>query len=168
MALTRAELPVLFTQGFNPLVKIEIVSPLSTGISADGEIGAVDFPDWTPDLYPENFLFNFPKIFMESLNKNMPSGICINNADIYYIPVGIKKHSLSSLLWGFGYQRQVSEHISEIDYITAIDEKKYRQARLENDISSVFYLKRSSVLAKDITGSSERASYFDVYKQIYG
>jgi radical SAM family uncharacterized protein len=158
MAFTRAGLPVLYTQGFNPLAKIEIAAPLSTGVSADAEIAAADFADDSP-----------LDGFAEKLNQNLPDGITITQVQNYRIPRGEKKHSLSSLLWGFTYAGEKGEG----DYTKAADEKQYRQKRLET-LGSIFSLTRSSVLAKNIidkdtggAGIKPWASYFDVYQFLY-
>jgi len=152
MSLRRAGIPVMFTLGFNPLAKIEFASPLSTGISACMEMAVV------------NFLSYFSTdLFIEKLNNNLPEGIQINKACGYLIKSGMKKHSLSSLLWGFSYINK-----DEIDFVNAKDDKVYKQRRLNNDCHSLFDLTRNEVLAKNNTGSEcEYISYFDVYNKLY-
>ena len=149
----RASINVKYTQGFNPLAKIEFASPLSTGISAYQEIASVDFND---DINTE--------LFIKNLNENLPEGINVNRAEIFLIKSGQKKYSLSSLLWGFSYANTNND-----DYIKAIDEKSYRQGRLDNERSSLFSLKRTSVLAKNIkdNNTNEWISYFDIYRFLY-
>ncbi|MDR0315884.1 MAG: TIGR03960 family B12-binding radical SAM protein [Treponema sp.] len=160
MAFIRASVPVMYTKGFNPLAKMEIAAPLSTGISAGAEIAAIDFAN---TMAAEDF--------MERLNRFLPEGIRIQEAETYYIRSGSKKHSLSSLLWGFGYQ---GEH-NDVDYVQAVQEKQYRQMRLEST-ASVFSLKRTLVLAKNIiekpdpaqsAAVREWASYFEAYRFLY-
>jgi len=152
MSFNRAGIPVMYTQGFNPLAKMEFASPLSTGISADNEFAIVDF---NHEVSPDNF--------KQSLNANLPDGIRINNAEIFVIKSGEKKHSLSSLLWGFAYSHQ-----DKIDYVNLKDDKVYRNKYLEGNCKSLFDFNREAVLARNITGSgSEWASYFDVYSYLY-
>ena len=153
MSFTRADIPVMFTQGFNPLAKIEIASPLSTGISADCEIAAADFSSL---IETDGFIKN--------LNKSLPQGIRIEKAECFLIPSGMKKHSLTSLLWGFTYANN-----KQTDYVNAVNEKVYRKTRLDKNCSSLFGLKRTEVLAKNIItgGTTEWASYFDVYGFLY-
>ena len=152
MSFKRAGIPVMYTQGFNPLVKMEFASPLTTGISACMEIAVV------------NFLNEFPSdTFIDNLNNNLPDGIRIKNAAGFLIKSGMKKHSLSSLLWGFSYLNKEA-----IDFVNAKEDKVYRQSRLGKDCSSLFDLVRKEVLAKSINNSEcEYASYFDVYKELY-
>jgi radical SAM superfamily enzyme YgiQ (UPF0313 family) len=154
MAFTRANLPALYTQGFNPLLKMEFASPLATGISADGEIATVDFPC---SIEARNFIID--------LNSKLPEGISIINAECFYIKSGMKKHSLSSLLWGYAYLRD-----NNIDYIKASEEKKYRLIRMGNNTgkSGLYQLRRKEVLARNIIcKEAEYLSYFDVYKYLY-
>ncbi|MDR0494236.1 MAG: TIGR03936 family radical SAM-associated protein, partial [Treponema sp.] len=152
MAMGRAGLDVLYTQGFNPLAKLEIVSPLSVGISARAEMAAVDFAREIP-----------PHEFLQKMNAALPEGIKLNRAEIYRIPSGGKKRSLSSLLWGFAY----GNSNGETDYIPASGEKAYRGQCLSAGGTN-FSLCRASVLAKNSTEDPAWASYFDVYRQLYG
>jgi len=75
----------------------------------------------------------------------------------------MKKHSLSSLLWGFQYKFN-----EETDYVNLKDEKVYRQNRLK-DRKSLFLLKRLEVLARNIKSddANQWLSYFDVYRFLY-
>jgi len=152
MAFTRAGIPVMYTKGFNPLAKMEFASPLSTGISADREIASIDFLKPFP-----------PERFISEINLKLPQGFRIESAGCFFIPSGMKKKSLSSLLWGFGYSNK-----DITDYISAAEEKAYRQERLK-ECETVFSLKRNYVLAKNITENKdiEWASYFDVYDFLY-
>jgi hypothetical protein len=152
MALCRAGLDVQYTQGFNPLTKLEIVSPLSVGISAGGEIAALEF------LHAIQ-----PQEFIEKMNATLPEGIKITKAECYCIPSGGKKHSLSSLLWGFSYTGTDGETI----YLPAAAEKDHRQKRLSYG-ETLFSLRRSCVLSKNIIdGNQPWASYFDVFYHLY-
>jgi len=152
-SLRRACIPVIYTKGFNPLVKMEFSSPLSTGITADCEYVLVDIHN---NLHIDNFICD--------TNKCLPQGICINNAEVFYIKSGMKKHSLSSLLWGFAYYGTEKK----IDYVNAKQEKSYRQDRLSKDCETIFSLRRKEVLARNIIcGTNEWASYFDVYRFLY-
>jgi len=155
MALGRAGLDVQYTQGFNPLAKLEIVSPLSVGISAGGEIAAVEF------LHAVQ-----PGEFLEKMNATLPEGIKISKAECFCIPSGSKKHSLSSLLWGFGYASD-----GETIYVPATAEKALREKHLASG-QTLFSLRRSCVLAKNLidgsqTGGQPWASYFDIYGHLY-
>ncbi|MCL2138122.1 MAG: TIGR03936 family radical SAM-associated protein [Treponema sp.] len=153
MALIRANIDAQYTQGFNPLAKLEIASPLSVGISAGEEIAALDFSHAISPLE-----------FIKKMNASLPEGISIIRAECYCIKGGSKKHSLASLLWGFAYAKG-----SEIMYVPLNGEKAWRMqytAAGEN----IFLLRRASVLAKNIHApeNSSWASFFDVYRHLYG
>jgi radical SAM superfamily enzyme YgiQ (UPF0313 family) len=153
MAFMRSGLPVLYTQGFNPLAKIEFASPLTTGISASSEMAAADFAE-RQEI--DNFIIK--------LDSSLPEGIHIEKAEIFNISPGMKKYSLASLLWGFGYNGNQGT-----DYVKAVNEKIYRQKRLmQNTKAGLFYLNRSAVFSRNIIDdSNEWASYFDVYQFLY-
>jgi radical SAM-linked protein len=156
MAFRRLKLPVLYTQGYNPIIKIEFASSLSVGITADNEFASIFFSE---EINLNNHLIE--------LNKNLPCGIKVKKTDTYFIPVGKKKYSLSSLLWGFSY----ASSCGKIDYINAKLEKDYRNNCLKDYLdqkSAIINLTRNEVLARNITGSgNEWSSYFDVYRYLY-
>ena len=155
MSFRRACIPVIYTQGFNPLAKIEITTPLSTGITSYGEIAAADFNDTFP-----------VEKFINNLNNSFPEGIKINNAEIFIIKSGMKKYSLSSLLWCFSYANK-----DDTDYVNFKDDKVYRKNRLDTDLKTIINLKRNEVLARNIINNqdvhNEWASYFNVYRFLY-
>jgi radical SAM superfamily enzyme YgiQ (UPF0313 family) len=153
MAFIRGGLPVLYTQGFNPLAKIEFASPLTTGISASAEIASADFAEGQEI-----------DSFISTLNSSLPEGIRIEKAENFFISAGMKKYSLASLLWGFGYTANKGT-----DYVKAICEKTYRRKQLlQNTKAGLFLLNRNAVLSRNIIDdSNEWASYFDVYKYLY-
>ncbi|MCL2214675.1 MAG: TIGR03936 family radical SAM-associated protein [Treponema sp.] len=159
-AFRRSCIPVMYTQGFNPLAKMQFASPLTTGIKAENEIAAVDFYQDKPEGN-----------FKEKLNACLPQGILIKDSEYFLISSGMKKHSLSSLLWGFSY----SNNDGNLDYVNQNNEKVYRQDRLDycrNDPGdkniSLFNLERYEVLARNIVNDkNEWLSYFDVYRFLY-
>jgi radical SAM superfamily enzyme YgiQ (UPF0313 family) len=154
MAFVRSGLPVLFSQGFNPLPRLDIASPLSVGIRGAGEIASLDM-----DGYFDS------SAFREKLNRGLPEGIRVIDAIDVFIPSGAKKHSVSALLWGFAYRNENSP--GGIDLVKAKDEKPYRASRLAGG-GAVYGLERTSVLAACPGSSSQEGkSYFDVYRGLY-
>ncbi|MDR1390483.1 MAG: TIGR03936 family radical SAM-associated protein [Treponema sp.] len=137
MAFTRAELPCVFTEGFNPLVKMQIASPVSVGIECRGEVACVDFITALDS-----------QIFMERFNSRLPQGFRVTKAQLFTIPFGAKKHSLSSLLWGFRYGTR---------FVAAAEDKAFRGVAVD--------LKRDEVLAKHADGYGD---YFLAYRELYG
>jgi radical SAM superfamily enzyme YgiQ (UPF0313 family) len=169
MALIRAGIPVLFSQGFNPLPRIDFASPLSVGISAEAEIATVD-------IAPGGG-FNTAD-FKERLNRALPRGIWVVDTLDLIIPSGVKKHAASSLLWGYGYEAGDGGPLKTenafrfpgaadpgLDYVRAADEKRYRLSRIGQ--GSVFALNRKSVLARGLQNGETPESYFVVYGSLY-
>jgi len=153
MAFLRADIPVIYTQGFNPLPKLEIASPLSLGIKAGAEIASIE-----TDGY-----FSAEQ-FKKSLNEFFPGGLQVVEAMNVFIPSGGKKHSLSSLLWGYVYTGKDSEK----EIVEAKEEKSYREARI-GSTGSIYSLERLSLLAS-LNGVNDKpggASYFEVYRSLY-
>ncbi|MDR0451371.1 MAG: TIGR03936 family radical SAM-associated protein [Treponema sp.] len=169
MAFMRSGIPVGYTRGFNPLPALEIVAPLSIGIAAEGEIASVEIEEAVD-----------PPLFLSSMNANLPEGIRLNRAEAYTIRRGEKKHSLSSLLWGFSYAVPGAaaflppETEPGVKLVRFEDEKKFRKALLDAR-GTVFGLKRLSVLAlpparargEDAVRALSGESYFDVYRALY-
>jgi radical SAM family uncharacterized protein len=150
MAFIRAGIPVGFTQGFNPVPRIDFAAPLAMGISADNEIAIVD----TESLYDSN-------LFIQKLNYVLPEGITINDAFSFTIPRGVKKYSASSIIWGFAYHSDAQN----IDHVPVKDEKTYRQNRLGEN-GTLCDLHRADIFAKNAEDKMD--SYFTVYKNLYG
>lgn len=63
-AIRRAELPVAFSNGYNPHQKVNIVQPLSLGFEAENELFEITLTDACA-----------PQKLMEELNRAMPEGI---------------------------------------------------------------------------------------------
>jgi hypothetical protein len=153
MALVRSGLPVLFSRGFNPLPRLDIASPLSVGIRGTGEIASLDM-----DRYVD------ASAFMEKLNPCLPEGIGVIKSAGIFIPFGVKKYSVSALLWGFLYRNGNSSE--GFDLVNAKDEKPYRASRLVVG-RGVYGLERALVLAISPGSLQEGKSYFDVYRELY-
>jgi len=157
MAFIRADLPILYTRGFNPLPHLEIASPLSLGLAARGEIAAID-----TECYCD------AEKFKTALNTVLPDGLEVIEAMNVFIPSGGKKHSLASLLWGYVYAGSDGKP----ETVEAKNEKSYREFRV-GQIGSVYYLERLSVLSRpDVMHESNIAlphgeSYFKVYRALY-
>jgi radical SAM-linked protein len=143
MALVRSGLPVQYTQGFNPLASLEFASPVSLGISCDEEIAAVDL------LEPVD-----PGDFLSGIQNRLPEGFTLLHAECFLIPSGAKKHSLSSLLWGFRYGDEP---------VCAKEEKAYRST-LGN---SNYGLRRTKTLAKSPGNLNQGDDYFTIYRALY-
>lgn len=78
-AITRAELPVRYTQGFNPHQIITFSLPLPIGVTSETEFVDIDFEETTQN----------PEI-MDKLNQNLPP-------DIRILSVGELLHSANDI-----------------------------------------------------------------------
>jgi len=153
MTFLRADIPIIYTKGFNPLPKLEIASPLSLGIRAGGEVASIDTAGY----------FSAEQ-FKKSLSEFFPEGLQVVESMNVFIPSGGKKHSLSSLLWGYVYTGKDSEK----EIVEAKEEKSYREARI-GSAGSIYNLERLSLLAS-INGTKDESSggsYFEVYRSLY-
>jgi len=141
-ALLRAGVNVRWSQGFNPIPKIEFAAPLSVGIESRGEFALISTNEQTDGVR-----------FAGEMNRFLPEGIFVNRAAPFAVPRGVKKHSLQSLLWGFVY-----ENGERKDFVKAADDKAYRAGRFPD--GNISGLKRLEVLARR---EGQPASYFDVF-----
>jgi len=153
-AFMRASLPVQFTEGFNPLPKIDFASPLAIGIQGDAEIATVDLEEGIDAV-----------AFISRVNPYLCEGISITQSLNVTINIGQKKYSVSSLLWGYDYKN--GDHIDPVPFN---EEKNYRQRRTLSANNSLFGFVRSAVYSRSDTSQSEdfkRESYFESYKRLY-
>ncbi len=91
-ALVRSGLPIVFTEGFNPLPRFEIAQSLSLGIFSREEIGS--------------FMLSreeSPEAIKEALIASLPANCAIGEVLPYKLSLKIKRESLSAYLWGSDY-----------------------------------------------------------------
>jgi len=65
-AVRRAGLPIAYSQGFNPHMKISWGQALKVGATSEGEIATLQMQDWTK-----------PDEVKAKLNQTLPQGIAI-------------------------------------------------------------------------------------------
>ena len=92
-AIIKSGFPVIFTQGFNPLPRLEFASTLSLGIKSEDEIASLILYD---DILQDDFI--------QTLNKELCNGIKISQCFIFPVTNQRKRESLSSSLWGSLYR----------------------------------------------------------------
>ncbi|PKL06611.1 MAG: B12-binding domain-containing radical SAM protein [Spirochaetae bacterium HGW-Spirochaetae-9] len=87
-------LPVRYTEGFNPLPRMEFSQPLALGIESDDDIMAV----WMGS----EIIIDDRETFIDAFNRCMPAGIIVND-----IRIGKHrnegKNTIGSLYWGSSY-----------------------------------------------------------------
>lgn len=91
-AFQRSSIPVIFTEGFNPVPRFEIAQSLSLGISSENEIASF--------LLPTDIDSDKIKVH---LNKSLPDSLVVTEVLIYPISIKCKRESLSKYLWGNTY-----------------------------------------------------------------
>ena len=101
-AFLRSELPVVFTDGFNPVPRLELATTLSLGIDSTDEIASCLLRYETSE-----------EEFVAKMNESLPQGLKINSAYIFPVSNKRKRESLSSCLYGAEYQYKFL--ISEYD-----------------------------------------------------
>jgi radical SAM superfamily enzyme YgiQ (UPF0313 family) len=148
-ALIRARIAIKYTEGFNPLPRLDFASPLSLGLRAENEIATLDLVEKIDAA-----------AFIEALNPALPKGFRVKSAQTHHIPVGVKKVSAASVLWGFSYQSSGSD--AEL-LVPASEEKSFRLSQSgESGLSS---LVRNRVWARGENG--EPLNYFSMYSNLY-
>ncbi len=70
-ALKRAEIPVIFSQGFHPKPKISFDDPLPIGIESEQEFFTLSVPG-----------FVRPEDVIRRLNAHLPDGLAINSCQL--------------------------------------------------------------------------------------
>jgi radical SAM-linked protein len=91
-ALRRADIPVRYTEGFNPKPKLEFSSPLSLGLSSIEEIARAEITAQVES-----------SVFIDSLNNVLHEGVKIKTAEAGERIENRKLKSLMSLFWGAEY-----------------------------------------------------------------
>lgn len=89
-AFTRSGLPVVYTEGFNPLPRFELAQSMSLGIASEDEIASF-------------MLFDKPgdnESLKNSLNSSLPDSIQISRVFWYRLSPKVKRKALSVFLWG--------------------------------------------------------------------
>lgn len=90
---SRSKLPVMFTNGFNPLPRMEFASSLSLGIESECEIGSCVLRSPVSE-----------QVFADTMNEKLTSGITVTKCYIFPVTNLKKRESLASLLWGASYE----------------------------------------------------------------
>ncbi len=92
-AFQRSGLPVVFTEGFNPVPRFEIAQSLSLGVYSEEEIASFML---TEEVGPEEVLAR--------LAAALPRGIAVNRAFTHPLSGKTKRDPLSKVLWGSEYR----------------------------------------------------------------
>ncbi len=183
-AFMRSKLPIMYTNGFNPLPRFELASSLSLGMKSNEEVAAIilrheiDMDD-----------------FKTRLQNQLAHSIAIDSVFIYPISNKKKRESLASILWGSRYtytflqdSEKVAEFIEQSELLhtfinrynsltNTLDvilpfakDRAFRdsiQTYFDMPIYKCVDILKTETFAKDIyKNNDEYASYFDVYNKI--
>lgn len=111
-AVRRAELPLTFTEGYNPHHKISIALALPVGISSEAEYADFEF---SQRINTEDF--------KERMNKNLPEGILFLEAK----SIGGRSLSLSQIINLAVYEIKIKVGFSDKIFIETIEKFKQSQ-----------------------------------------
>jgi len=92
-AILKSKLPFIYTNGFNPVPRLEFATTLSLGLESFEEIGSALLYDDIDE-----------KTFIETINKSLPSNLQIKKAFIFPITNQRRRESISASLWGSEYE----------------------------------------------------------------
>ncbi|MDR0527723.1 MAG: TIGR03936 family radical SAM-associated protein [Spirochaetaceae bacterium] len=146
-ALLAARLPVAWTEGFNPMPKLDYAAPLAIGIAARAEIALTDMQHYVEKSE-----------FISAINKKLPEGVFAEDALCFTVPHGVKKYSAAALLWGFEYETE-----GGTDCIPAKEDKHYREQRFPD--GGIWGLTRRAVLAA--LPAAPPRPYFELFSELY-
>ncbi len=106
-------LPIAFSEGFNPMPRMELSQPLPLGVSAGAE-------------YASLILKNSPfgdggwsdgASLAKAVNDCLPEGLRMSPPEEFPLPVGKKIYSLASLSWGSEYALTIPSQRSSVQGI---------------------------------------------------
>lgn len=170
-ALKRVNMPISYSNGFNPHAYVSVAAPLSLGISSIGEYVDLEF-----DSYVEE------NVIKEDLNKTLPLGIKV--VDILHIRE--KKPAAMSIVNGAKYSIRMNHKIENLakckEYIENIllskeiyKMKKTKKGMKEVDVRPLILslkvmdfnsddLELEAFIKSGSTGSLSIAILFDIIK----
>jgi len=92
-ALQRSGLPVMFSEGFNPLPKFELSQSMSIGIRSEYELASILFSSTVSS-----------ERIRHALNESLPQGFRVTQVFCYTLSRKNRRESLSTWLWGAQYR----------------------------------------------------------------
>ncbi len=94
----RSGLPVMFTEGFNPIPRLEFAQTLSLGIASSDEVASFL-------LYEEKDCASVK----EALNRALPDTIRVEKVMLYPLSRKVRREALSKYFWGSRYDYRFYE-----------------------------------------------------------
>ena len=122
-AFLRSELPIMYTNGFNPLPRFELASSLSLGIKSNCEVASIIL---RYDISETDFKSRLQNALLPIIE--------LDKVFIFPVSNQKKRESLASLLWGSKYK-----------YSFLLDAKKVEEFLDNNELYSTFMSRYNSV-----------------------
>ena len=133
-ALRRTEIPVAYTEGFNPRQKLSFGPPLSLGVSSECELLDIYLEQWTN-----------PQTIMAQLNKTLPQGIEIIEAKNVFSGLPSLTASIKTAEYTAEYAGNIQNRIEEI-----MNSKEITVKRGEKELNiRPYILECSAIPAQD-------------------
>ncbi|HTX74392.1 MAG TPA: TIGR03960 family B12-binding radical SAM protein [Rectinemataceae bacterium] len=88
-AFLMADIPVSYSEGFNPAPRLELLQPLPLGLGSEEDLGLVTVSEAIGETD-----------FLNNMNTRLPEGVQLHAARIIESRPGVKQSSLGSRLWG--------------------------------------------------------------------
>lgn len=92
-AFLRSGLPIVYTNGFNPVPALELAATMSIGITSEAEIASCLMSNKINE-----------EAFIKAMNDSLPEGIRLIKAFIFPVSNLIKRESMSKVNWGSEYK----------------------------------------------------------------
>lgn len=127
-SLVRSELPVKYSQGFNPHIYLSILAPLSTGFESDYEL--CDF-DFDTDMYPENVI--------ERLNSAFPMGIKALEAYESKRPLKDIEYSVYEIRYEYGNASEMEQCFKNDIIVTKESKRQSRDVNVNEYIKNIAF-----------------------------
>lgn len=99
-ALHRAEMPLAYSEGFNPHPRMSLAAPLPLGVTSEAELMDVFFAGWVS-----------PHFFTTAISQQLPAGIAM----LQVHPIALTIPSLQSLVRYTEYRVEVEAEEKDIE-----------------------------------------------------
>ena len=151
-AFQLSRLPVAFSQGFNPLPRLEIEEPIPLGMPSQEDYFSV--------LLVESVE---PAQVSSDFNRYLPPDLRVDMAALYKIREGTRNRSLSSLYWGSDYyiESSGSEFLSRLS-------SNLLDPRLEGSQASEIEGNPSGILLRLHAGGKREIGFASIFERSFG
>jgi hypothetical protein len=100
-AIQMIDLPIAFSEGFNPMPRIETGQPLPIAVASECEIVSIFM-----------VLHVNAESSMAAINQRLPSGLRVEEAEFFSLRSGIKQRTIGSISWGSNFKIKPVENLN--------------------------------------------------------